>query len=102
MSLAGCSLFESSGGEGGESGAVAMSGNAAYDNMLAEVTARQKEAQKTGGAWTTPDDLLDQAAEAAKDKQFDKAMKLLKEADDVIAMSKSQFDSQKNAGPHLF
>jgi len=102
LSITGCSLFESTEGESSESSSAATTGNADFDNMLAKVSARHKEVSKMGGAWTTPEDLLDQATEAAKNKEFDKAMKLLKEADTEVELAKAQFESQKNAGPHLF
>lgn len=103
LSLTGCSLFESEGGSGSsESASAAMTGNGEYDAMLAEVTAKHKALAKEGGAWTISEDALEKAAEAAKNKEFDKAIKLLKEVNDEVALAKAQFESQKNAGPHLF
>lgn len=102
--MTGCSLFSSSEqAEGGStSGGSSMSGNAAYDNMLAEVTAQYKALAKEGGAWSVSEEALEKAAEAAKNKEFDKAIKLLKDVQDETVLAKAQFEQAKNAGPHLF
>ena len=99
--LSGCSSLQSQ--ESMEdSGSSAMSSGSDFDAKLAEVTAKYKELAKAGGAWVTSDDILEKATEAAKNKDVDKAMKLLKEADDEIELARAQFESQKDAKPHLF
>lgn len=102
--MTGCSLFTSSEqAEGGSASASsAMSGNTEYDNMLADVTAQYKALAKEGGAWSISEEALEKAAEAAKNKEFDKAIKLLKDVSDETALAKAQFEQAKNAGPHLF
>jgi len=104
LTLPACSLFESPGAGAGDSGsgAPAATGNAEYDNMLKQVTDSYNAQAKEGAAWTNAEEYFEQANEAAKAKQFDKAMKLLKEISDESALAKAQHDSQKSAGPHLF
>ena len=102
LTMTGCSFFSSEEQPESGSASAAVSGNADYDNMLAEVTAKFKALAKEGGAWTVSEDNLEAAAEAAKKKEFDKAIKLLKEVDAETTMARAQFDRQKNAGPHLF
>jgi len=104
LALPACSLFESPGaGAGGsESGAPVATGNPEYDNMLKQVTDSYNALAKEGAAWTNAEEYFEQANEAAKAKQFDKAMKLLKEINDESALAKAQHEQQKSAGPHLF
>lgn len=101
LTVAGCSLFESQ-ETGEETGSAMVSDNSEYDNMLAQVSAEYKALDKAGGAWAYSDELIEKAAEAAKSKDFAKAMKLLKEANDEISLAKAQLDQQKNAKPYLF
>lgn len=104
LTVTGCSLFESQ--EGGEmesaSSSSGVSGNSDYDSMLADVTSKLKALDKEGGVWAYTEETLDKAAEAAKNKEFDKAVKLLKEAEAEVAIAKDQHEKQKNAGPYLF
>lgn len=101
LTISGCSMFETQ--EAGEQSVTsATSGNTDLDKMLADVTARYKALAKSGGAWTNSGDTLEKAAEAAKNREVDKAMKLLKEVDDEVTLAQAQFEQAKNARPHLF
>jgi predicted Zn-dependent peptidase len=104
LMMTGCSLFSSQEQPASDSASTAssMSGNSEYDNMLAEVTAEFKALAKEGGAWSISEETLEKAAEAAKNKEFDKAVKLLKDVRDETALAKAQFEQAKTAGPHLF
>ena len=101
MTITGCSLFESQETDGGSVSST-TSGNAELDNMLADVTARYNALAKSGGAWSSSEESLDKATESVKKKDFEKAMKLLKEVNDEIELARAQFEQEKNAKPHLF
>lgn len=101
LTISGCSLFEAQDG-GEESVSSATSGNMELDKMLTDVTAKYKALAKAGGAWANSEDMLEKAAEAAKNKDVDTAMKLLKEVDDEVKLAEAQFEQAKNARPHLF
>lgn len=97
LAVSGCSLFSAGGSE-----SAGATGNAEFDNMLAEVTAKYNSLAKEGGAWTISEDNLKEATKAAQKNEFDKAIKLLKEVDEQTTLAKAQFEQGKKAGPHLF
>lgn len=101
LTITGCSLFEAQEG-GEESVSSTASGNMELDKMLTDVTAKYKALAKAGGAWANSEDTLEKAAEAAKNKDVDKAMKLLKEVDEEVKLAEAQFEQAKTARPHLF
>ena len=102
LAISGCSLFSTEGSGGSESAGTTATGNAEFDNMLAEVTAKYNALAKEGGAWTISEDDLKEATKAAQKSEFDKAIKLLKEVDEQTTLAKAQFEQGKKAGPHLF
>ena len=103
IAMSGCSLF-SEGTTGGDEMAAAggSSGNGSYDELLKQVTDDLKELDSAGGAWAYTDELIEKAQEAAKAKDFDKAMKILKDASSETKLARAQLESQKKAGPSLF
>ena len=101
LTITGCSLFEAQ-EDTEKSVSSATSGNMDLDKMLTDVTAKYKALAKAGGAWVNSEDTLEKAAEAAKNKDVDRAIKLLKEVDDEVKLANAQFEQEKNARPHLF
>ena len=88
--------------EGSVSPSAAAGSASQYEALYKEVTDKYQEVDKAGGAWAFTAETMDKAAEAAKKKDFDGAIKLLKQASDETAMAKAQLEQQKNAAPHLF
>ena len=99
--MSGCSLFSEGAGDSGKSGGGGEK-QSAYETMLKQVTEEYKEVDKMGAAWAYTDETLEKAAEAAKINDFDKAMKLLKSAEEETQLARAQFEQQKKATSTLF
>ena len=102
LTMSGCSLFSTGESGGSDSAGASSTGNAEFDNMLAEVTAKYNALAKEGGAWTVSEDNLKEAEKSAKKQEFEKAIKLLKSVDEQTTLARAQFEQGKKAAPHLF
>ena len=103
VAIPGCSLFSDTPAESEiESSSGAGDKQSAYGELYKQVAAELKELDAIGGAWSNTEDMIGKAEEAAKGKDFDKAMKILKAASSETKLARAQFDQQKNAGPHMF
>lgn len=89
--------FEQSGAASAGSGLQAES-----EQAISVAEQAFQEINKRGGAWAYTEETLDAAKEAVKSKDYDKALKLAKEAHDQAMMATKQFESQTGAGPYLF
>lgn len=77
-----------------------------YKMALADTSAVVDMAKKQGAEWRdirwkkSKKNLFKQAASAAKDGDYEKAIKLLNKAKQHAELGMKQAESQKNAGPH--
>jgi len=99
IAVSGCSLFSGGGSSDADNGGGV---NPAYDDMLKQVQTEYKDLDSLGGAWAFTGELIGKAEEAAKGKDFEGAMKFLKDADAQTKLARAQMEQQKSAGPTLF
>lgn len=98
MVLAACGSLQ--GGSAGDDSASGAKGE--FDKLYGKAEKSLKKLADAGGAWVNTEDTLKQARDLASKQNYDKAMKLVKEAMAETDIAQQQFESQRNARPYLF
>lgn len=75
---------------------------AAFEQLYKEADQAYQKVAAVGGAWSVTEELLDNAKEAAAKADYETATKLVKRAKFESDTAYQQYESQKDAGPHLF
>ncbi|MGD8569840.1 MAG: hypothetical protein PVJ39_17270, partial [Gammaproteobacteria bacterium] len=73
-----------------------------FDKTYVKAEKALKQLSDAGGAWAFTEDTLKESRELANNQDYDKAIKLVKQAMAETDIALRQFESQKNAGPYLF
>jgi len=91
-------------GSAGEVKTAGAAGDAKaqYEKTIKEAESVFKSVDKVGGGWAFTEDMMDDAKKAAAANDYDKALKLAKEAYDQGMLAKQQYESELKAGPTLF
>ena len=98
--FAACSMME---GDSSEEGAPMSSGaKAQFEEVYAKAEKVLKQVSDAGGAWAYTEDTLKDARSLAEKQDYDKAIKLAKDAITESEIALQQHESQKSAGPYLF
>lgn len=82
--------------------AGASDNKAQFDKTIKDAETAFKAVDQLGGGWAYTEEMMDDAKKAAAANDYDKALKLAKEAYDQSVMAKQQYEGQLNAGPTLF
>ena len=75
---------------------------AAFEQLYQQADQAYQKVAAVGGAWSVTEELLDNAKEAAAKADYETATNLVKRAQFESDMAYEQYESQKDAGPHLF
>lgn len=86
----------------GESAAAGGDDMATFEQAYQQAEAAWNKVAAVGGGWRDTQDFLKEAKEAAAKSDFKKAIDLAKYARFESEAAYTQYESQKNAGPHLF
>lgn len=89
-----------SGGGGGSAGSSAVNDKDAASAILA-AEHEQTRAKAKGYEWRDTEKLIKEAQKAAKEGEFDKAVKLANQAKQQSTNAIAQAEEQKDAGPRL-
>lgn len=87
-------------------GACASGGGSTHSEQdaAAAIAAAEQEttrANSLGNAWRDTEKMIKAAQKAAKEGKYDDAVKLANKAKEQSSDAIAQYESQKNAGPHL-
>lgn len=87
-------------------GACASGGGSTHSAQDAQSAIMAAEHETTranslGNAWRDTEKMIKEAQKAAKEGNYDDAVKLANKAKEQSSDAIAQYESQKNAGPHL-
>jgi hypothetical protein len=82
------------------SGGSSKAADEAWAKQVAAAESRMKELNKNNALWRDTGKFLEQAQEAYKAGDKEKADKLMKKVNTEIELAGKQYEAEKNAGPH--
>lgn len=95
LSAVACTGMETTASEGDDPAA-------AYQQAFQQAEQAYKKVATVEGAWSETEEMLSKAKEAAAKADFKTALSLVKKVKFESDTAYAQYESQKNAGPHLF
>ena len=95
LSISACAQMKAHEVPGGED-------QVSFNQMYQQAEAALQKASEANNAWSTTEETLDEAKQAAAKADYAAAIKLAERAKWESEMALSQAESQKNAGPTLF
>jgi hypothetical protein len=82
------------------SGGSSKAADEAWAKQVAAAESSMKELNKNNALWRDTGKFLEQAQEAYKAGDKEKADKLMKKVNTEIELAGKQYEAEKNAGPH--